>query len=148
MNLLGHLFHHEPPPVAVDLLHWDGSLSVGNGLLDNEHRAIAAILNALYAHSRDHRLPLDVARLCVRLDQTLRVHFANEEEVLARHRCPSLARHHEAHTDILARLTALEAGLPVRATSETEAALTDLVRHILLYHVLVEDMDLRDFLRE
>ena len=92
MNLLGHLFHHEtPPPMAEELIHWDGSLSVGNNLLDNEHRAIAAILNALYAHSRDHRLPLDVTRLCARLDQTLRVHFANEEDVLARHRCPSLA---------------------------------------------------------
>jgi hemerythrin-like metal-binding protein len=148
--LLDRIFHRRPPPPPPlgDLIHWDESFSVGNGLIDNEHREIVTILNALYDDWRSGAHHLDVTRILRRLDATARVHFSNEEEVLARHRCPTLAEHQAEHTALLAELAAIAANLPTLERDEAEKGLTRFVRRMVLDHILSTDMDAKHFLRE
>ncbi|MCR6629913.1 MAG: hemerythrin domain-containing protein [Magnetospirillum sp.] len=147
MHLLDRLLHHDAPPPPQELIHWDGSFSVGNGLLDNEHHDIVATLNALYDHSHGQHHPMDLEHMVERLERTLRTHFSNEEEVLARHRCPDLPSHHAEHGQILAELERAKGAL-AKDSGAGENALTRLVRRIVLNHILVTDMDARDYLRE
>lgn len=149
MHLLDRLLHPAPPPPVDELLHWSEEFSVGNPLLDNEHRDIAAMLNELYRHQRlGNGHALDCRRLLTRLHDTMHTHCANEEAVLARHRCPRQDDHHAEHTAILAELAGLERTLPAMDAVAAEQALASMVRRIVLNHILVTDMRDQDYLRE
>lgn len=146
---LPHLFDRAPPPEPDDeLIHWDEDFSVGNGLLDNEHRDIVHILNILYRHQRRGGPTLDGEEILARVRETVNVHFANEEDVLARHHCPMLAKHQSAHAALLKNLADLTSALPGLTAASAEAALARLIRRIVVDHILVDDMDCRDYLRE
>lgn len=152
MQLLDRLFRHgeaaspHMPPIG-ELVHWTSALSVGNGLIDNEHHELINVLNTLYAHHCDPQRPLDIVRLFERLERDLKVHFANEEAVMARHHCPTLDAHRAAHADMLAA-TARTAAVIRRNREKGAEDLTQLLRYILLHHILEADMEARDYMRE
>ncbi|MGE5515412.1 MAG: bacteriohemerythrin [Bacteroidota bacterium] len=149
MFTLPHLFRHTPPPEPDDeLIHWDEDFSVGNGLLDNEHRDIVRVLNTLYHHQLRGGPPLDGEALLARVRETVSVHFANEEDVLARHHCPMLTKHQTAHAALLQDLADLTTALPGLTAAAALAALARLIRRIVVDHILVDDMDCREYLRE
>lgn len=151
-----HLALHWPlrPSIPADhdgedeLIHWDDSFSVGNALLDNENREIVGVLNTLYRHHGDGGAPLDSKALLDRVGETIAVHFANEEDVMARHHCPTLEPHHRIHGELLAELAGTAATLPHLPPQEAEAVLTRLMRRLVINHILVDDMDCRTYLRE
>lgn len=149
MTLLGRLLHGAaPPPPPDDLIHWDEAYSVGNALLDNEHRDIVAVLNDLYrGRSADGR-PLDPEHTLARLRDVAEVHFANEEAVLARHRCPRLDSHQSEHRVLWSELSTLAATMPAMDADTRERALASMLRKIVLGHILVADMRDQDYLRE
>ncbi|MBX9633631.1 MAG: hypothetical protein K2X44_01495, partial [Magnetospirillum sp.] len=82
------------------------------------------------------------------LEETVRTHFANEEEVLSRHHCPNLGKHHAAHIALLAELTAIAASCAEQGETVTEETLTQFVRKLVLDHVLTLDMDAKIYLEE
>lgn len=138
-----------PPPAPDDaLIHWDDAFSVGNALLDNENSEIVGALNALYHHLRHGGPPLDGRKLLERVAQTVAMHFANEEDILARHHCPTLAQHHRVHGELLAELAGLAPTLRHLPPERAEATLARLMRHIVVDHILVDDMDCRHYMRE
>lgn len=150
MLLIDRIFRRlpPPPPPMDDLVHWSDSFAVGNGLIDNERREIVTILNALYDDWRSGAHHLDIARLLHRLDSSVRAHFSNEEEVLARHRCPTLEQHRAAHAALLAELSATAATLPTLDNTAAEEALARFVRRMVLDHILSVDIDDEHYLRE
>lgn len=151
MSLLQRLFHHHPAAASAgdELLHWDESLSVGNGLIDNEHREIIRLLNLLYADWRAGAHHLGLARMLALLDRTLDMHFANEEDVMARHRCPTLAEHQAAHRALLSELAIIHQTFRQGSGGDDiEARLTCFVRKVVVDHVLTWDIDAKDYMRE
>lgn len=155
MHFSLHLHPHPPVPADADandansdeLIHWDESFSVGNALLDNEHREIAGVLNTLYRH-HSTGAPLDGKALLERVGETIAVHFANEEDVMARHHCPTLERHHRIHGELLAELVDTATKLRHLPPPEAAMALARLIRRVVVNHILVDDMDCRAYLRE
>lgn len=144
-------WHSQPAVPAADtdeLIHWDESFSVGNALLDNEHREIADVLNTLYRHHSTGGPPLDSEALLERVGETIAVHFANEEDVMARHHCPTLEQHHRVHGELLAELVDTAAKLRHLPPPEAVVALARLIRRLVVNHILVDDMDCRAYLRE
>lgn len=150
MSLLHRLFHRPiaPPPPVGDLMYWDETLSVGNNLIDSEHREIVRLLNLLYADWRVGAHHLSMALMLTALERTLRMHFANEEAVMARHHYPSLTGHHAEHAAILAELEDIAHFLHQGGGQDPEGVLTRFVRKVVVDHVMVWDMDARDFLKE
>lgn len=141
--------HIAPPPAHDDeLIHWDDAFSVGNALLDNENHEIVGALNALYHHQRHGGPALDSRGLLERVAETVAMHFANEEDILARHHCPTLAQHHRLHGEFLAELAGLAPALRHLAPERAEAALARLMRRIVVDHILADDMDCRHYMRE
>jgi hemerythrin len=150
MSLLQRLFHRSPPPPAItgDLVHWDESLSVGNSLLDNEHREILRLLNLLYSDWQAGTHHLSMELMLTAVERTLRMHFANEEAVMARHLYADLAGHHAEHAALLGELSAIAHTFHQGRHDDAETVLTRFVRKVVVDHVLVWDMEARDSLRE
>jgi|AGTN01.1.fsa_nt_gi hemerythrin-like metal-binding domain len=150
MSLLQRLFHRQPAPSTPDgeLIHWDESLSVGNNLIDNEHREILRLLNLLYTDWRTGAYHLSMALMLTSVDRTLRMHFANEEAILARHRYPDLTAHHAAHAALLDELDAIALSFQRGGGHDPDGLLTRFVRKVVVDHVLVWDMEAHDHLRE
>lgn len=145
MFLLDRIFHRHPspPPGSGDLIHWDESLSVGHELIDAEHREIIALLNALYSDWREGAHHLNLRKTLARLHGVVETHFSNEETVLARHLCPTLAEHRAEHARLLGELAGIAA-----APRLEEAAMLIFARELVMNHVLDWDLAAKDYLRE
>lgn len=149
MSLLD-LFQSTPkPPVGSpqELIHWDECLCVGNALIDGEHRQIVEALNRFYADwiRADHHLDMEAELR--HLTQTVETHFANEEELLNRRHCPTLAGHTREHRQLLAELHAIASNFTTLGSAKLEARLLRFIRKLVVAHVLSWDMDARDYLR-
>lgn len=147
MSLLS-LFHSQsPPPLVGELIHWDETLSVGNPLIDNEHRAIVDSLNRVYADwmAASHALNLETE--LGHLAAIVETHFVNEEDLMARHHCPTLPDHARDHRDILAEMHAIAKNVHSLPQAKLEAQLLRFIRRLVMSHVLSWDMDARDYLR-
>lgn len=142
-----HLRDKPTPPPMDELIHWDESLSVGNAVIDGEHREIVAALNRFYADWIAAAHHLDLEAELDRLSVTVETHFANEEELMARRHCPSLDDHAREHRQMLAELHAIARNIHAMPDARLEARLLRFIRKLVMGHVLSWDMDARDYLR-
>jgi hemerythrin len=149
MSLLDllHLHHPVPPPPPDELIHWDETLSVGNPIIDNEHREIVTALNRFYLDWVHSAHDLDMETELKKLKAIIDTHFANEEELMARHHCPSLAGHTREHRQMQTELQAIAANFATLSSTKLEARLLRFIRRLVMSHVLSWDMDARDYLR-
>lgn len=146
MFLMELLHGHAPAPPPDDtLVQWDPSFSVGNGLIDGEHREIVTVLNRLYSDWSHGGHGLNPERELDHLEQLVCTHFANEEQVMARHHCPSLEEHRREHQSLVAELRRLR-GLRGDNRQAREAKLLCFARKLVLGHVLNWDLDARDYM--
>ena len=135
-------------------LQWRNALSVGNEMIDNDHKKLFALINEVeVALSGDN----PVAEALVAIDGLAtytQEHFFREESIMINLRYIKFDHHKNAHRDLIAQLDA--AAAPVRqlraaqargeATAvppEARVALIALLRHWLLDHILKEDMHLK-----
>ena len=142
-----HLRDKPTPPPLDELIHWDDSLSVGNPMIDREHREIVTVLNRFYSdwvHAEHH---LDLEAELRKLGTTVETHFANEEDLMTRRHCPSLADHAREHRQMLAELHAIAQNIHAIPDAKLEARLLRFIRKLVMGHVLSWDMDARDYLR-
>ena len=125
---------------------WNPELSVGNGHLDDQHRRILALgakacelqEGAPGARSEFHEILNDLSELATR-------HFADEELVLARNNCPTLAAHkleHERFREMLIGLvwSAEEGKLGM-------VALQEMLQAYLGNHLLEVDLPARAYMK-
>ncbi|AVM74701.1 bacteriohemerythrin [Magnetospirillum gryphiswaldense] len=150
MSLLDllHLGAKPPVPSPVDeLIQWDQTLSVGNPMIDNEHREIIHVLNRFYADWITAGHHLDVEEELHHLSALVDTHFANEEELMTRRHCPSLTDHIQDHRQMQAELRAITASFTTLGSAKLEARLLRFIRKLVMGHVLSWDMDARDYLR-
>lgn len=123
---------------------WDASYSVGNPLLDNQHRKLLALCDALRecvataGPESDERFHDILNELAV----YAREHFASEEEILERCAYPQLEQQRQDHiryeervTDVLSEATFGKLG---------KAELLEFISSWWTQHILVGDMAYRD----
>lgn len=148
MSLLSLLHLHEKPvPGPIDeLIHWDSSLSVGNAVIDAEHRQIFEALNRFYSDWAHGDQFLDIDAELERLQGTITTHFSNEEELMQRHHCPTLVEHAREHRQLNTELNALASEHHTLSKARLEARLLRFIRKLVVSHVLTWDMDARDYL--
>jgi len=128
------------------LPEWSDEMSVGNFLIDAQHRQLLGLgrqaLELLQASALDrvrfHALLNDIA------DAT-RQHFDTEEAILQSHQCPFLDAHRAEHDRYRERLTELLFdGIFGAADRE---GLARLIHELITEHVLLRDVPLKDYMR-
>lgn len=87
---------------------WKETFAVGDALIDAQHRAFFAEINAV-AHALDHGQGREaVITFYRRFYSGLVVHFRDEEAMLARVNFADLDAHHAEHQALLAAVSAVE----------------------------------------
>lgn len=125
-------------------LTWTKKLSVGNSIIDSEHRNLFGMVNSMAAaiRTRDYSA---VAQEYELLENWLIVHFQNEERI-AQTINFDFARHKLVHQHLLKELQHLNDELAAKngAWSDSEIKLCfHFLRELLIEHVISEDMNMK-----
>jgi hemerythrin len=133
-------------PATPDLL-WSEALSVGDALIDGEHRVFIDLVNAI-THAVEDKKPRDhILRLLDRFIKEAEAHFQHEEELLEGRGWPGLALHRKAHNGALAafgREALALSNAPEASPEWYERVLA--IKTILVDHLLKQDMQFKSFL--
>jgi len=87
------------------LAEWNSSFSVGNEVLDGQHKTLFSLINQLHEGIINNRRR---ETLSSALDGALKytlLHFATEEDIMRRHGYPDLDKHAGEHKVLVNKLT-------------------------------------------
>jgi hemerythrin len=118
-----------------DYVTWKDSYSVGDSLLDAEHKQIIESINKLYLPMQGRTPGLAAERLMDSLTQCTRVHFVHEEERLKEVAYTALAAHKALHDDMMRRTVELQSQLMSLAPRDV----LHFLKNWWLEHIQVED---------
>lgn len=128
-------------------LEWRENLSVGNDLIDTDHKYLIDIINqaetALRAKSR--------SKLTAVIDSLTRyskLHFSNEERIALAAGYPETAHLHESHDGLLKRLGEVSQELGEVWTDAAGEDCNAFLRDWLINHVIREDMLMKPYLKK
>lgn len=128
---------------------WKEEMSVGLARLDDDHKALIAIINRLAAAVEDARRGAPMAPGII--DRTLQdliryteYHFGREEAVLEATGYRTLREHQMKHHRFVDDLRELRATRPGGGDLAYSLELLDFLRHWLTRHIMVEDQSYRD----
>lgn len=124
---------------------WTEAMSVGDALLDLDHKRLIGIINRLWvAESGGNRQVIEFI-----LDDLVHYtesHFRREEEMIRRCGDPGLERHREIHQGICRRLEEIRWEYFQGIRDELRGEILDFLRDWLNQHILVEDMNYRPYI--
>lgn len=118
------------------IVNWDESLSLGQAWLDDDHKALVRLINAV-AVARES-FPTVFAAL---MDFACR-HFQREEDHLAAMGFPGLDRHRGLHRDFMAELAVMQCAW---RDGDVNGDVADVLWRWLRLHIETEDRRFADF---
>ncbi len=128
-------------------LAWREQLSVGNDLIDSDHKYLIEIINqseaALKAKSKGN-----LTRALDRLAQYAKTHFVTEEKMAEAVGYDRLTELHESHEALIAKLDQTRQGVPQEWDDSSVEGLNAFLREWLINHVIREDMLMKPFLKK
>ncbi len=132
----------------MPLLAWTDKLSVGVGVLDEDHKRLIDLVNQLYDAMQAGHGKEPLSRILDGLIQYTKMHFAREESFFARTGYPEAAAHKQEHD----ALTRQVIDIHQRHSAGASAALTLEVMHFLknwlVQHIQGSDQKYRPHLNE
>lgn len=126
-------------------LQWREQLSVGNDLIDNDHKRLIEIINRAEVSLKSRNL----IRLTTVLDELSAYaikHFEMEETVAQAVGFPDVPRLHDSHQALLGKLDKVKNSLAQTWDDATADHFTALLRDWLINHVIKEDMRMQPHL--
>jgi len=117
------------------LMTWTDELSVGVGLIDEQHKVLLGLINELHAAMRARKSDAAMAGILARLKEYTVKHFGQEEEFFDRYGYPETAQHKEIHAKLVQQVLDFESALKsgqAKVTMDIMRFLKDwLVGHIM-----------------
>ncbi|MFZ5428087.1 MAG: bacteriohemerythrin [Thermodesulfobacteriota bacterium] len=128
----------------MSLVQWDDSLAIGVKLIDTQHKELFRIINSFSERigKEDPSFTLRVA--LDSLKSYVHYHFATEEKLLQKNRCPLHSRHqgmHAAFAGLMAKYEERQDSIDREGLLELQAFLVDW----LTTHIKKQDMPLRAY---
>jgi len=111
---------------------WSPQYSVGNDLIDGEHRKLFALADRLHQAMLSGHGNTVLRGLFDELAEYTRTHFAHEEALMQRYSYPQLPAHAEIHRQLIARVASLQEDLragKLTVTMNTMQFLSDWLTH-------------------
>ena len=131
----------------MEQIEWTSSYSVGNKLLDIQHKRIIGIINQMITKNDFTVRSETVSDLLTKLTFYALDHFKEEERILQQFNYPDFDRHKEEHKAYRLKIASLcEDTVNHKDTVPEE--LFAYVREWWATHILVTDMKFRYFLSE
>jgi len=129
-----------------NIVTWDEAYSVGFELIDNQHKKLVGMVNALFTGCKQGAVAADIAYVRV-IDKALeyaKTHFSDEEKYMRQADYPKLREHKKQHEkfvkEILKSVKIFEKG----NTAPIEMAM--FLKNWLLNHIAVSDKQYAPYL--
>ncbi len=128
-------------------LQWSEALSVGNDLIDNDHKYLIALINETELDIQQrHRTEL--ASVLAKLAMYSQFHFTREEKIGTAAGFGQVAQMHDSHAYLLKKLEEFKSENDDFWADESMDAFGGFLQTWLINHVLKEDMLLKPFLEK
>jgi len=124
----------------LHIIKWSDEFALGIGEIDEQHKALVGMINALDASTHETYSPENMRRLLDELNAYVRDHFGFEERLMAGGGCSQelVTRHCGEHAYFRSVLRDLSADFENGHTSISVPLIEYLV-HWLLHHIVVVD---------
>lgn len=128
-------------------LEWREQLSVGNDLLDSDHKHLIEIIN-LAKHGLTTRNRTELTAALDSLSKYSKMHFSREELIANAVGYGEVSHLQESHAGLLENLEQLKAEIGEVWTEAAAVNFSSFLRNWLLNHVIKEDMLMKPFLKK
>jgi hemerythrin len=126
-------------------LQWRDQLSVGNDLIDSDHKYLIDIINKVEVSMKaNNRVELMAA--LEELAHYGSTHFEREEMVAKAVGYPKADQLHDSHVKLIASLSKVKAELGDSWTDEAQVQFTAFLRDWLIQHVIKEDIPMKPWM--
>lgn len=126
-------------------LEWKDQLSVGNDVIDADHKMLIDIINDTKRHLRDEHQHQVIGSL-QRLYQYLKGHCATEEAIANALHYPHLSRLHMCHEELLKTLEGVMRELSDEPTPASLEKFDGFIRNWLINDVIQENTAMKPLL--
>lgn len=126
-------------------LQWRDQLSVGNDLIDADHKYLIEIVNKAEASMKANNR-VELVAILEELGHYGQTHFEREEMVAKAVGYPKADLLHESHIQLIASLGKVKAELGDSWTDEAQVQFTAFLRDWLIQHVIKEDIPMKPWM--
>ncbi|GAB1233192.1 bacteriohemerythrin [Ferrigenium sp. UT4] len=131
-------------------LVWRDQLSVGNDVIDADHKYLIEIINRA-EHSLRARNHRELVEVLESLDQYSRLHFEREEKIAEAVGYTLIPHLNQSHRELLAQLDHIRGEFDAMGhdwSAETVEHFTQFLRDWLINHVVREDLLMKPILQK
>jgi hemerythrin len=126
-------------------LQWREQLSVGNDLIDNDHKHLIMLVNQAEETLKSKNLK-SLKTVLDSLAEYAKFHFSREELVATGAGYPRVAQMHESHEALITKLSQVAQQLEQELSDEAAQHFVEFLRDWLISHVIKEDLQMKPFL--
>lgn len=130
----------------MDHVAWDETMSVGVGILDDDHKRLLEMFNGLLKTGVVTKSKDDLIPLIESLRDYTDVHFRREEAFMERHAFPDLETHKAAHRYFVDEVEKLAGELGGDHTMMLRIDLILLLKEWLIEHIQTTDKQYQPYL--
>jgi methyl-accepting chemotaxis protein/hemerythrin len=127
------------------LMTWTDELSVGVGLIDEQHKVLLGLINELHAAMRARKSDAAMAGILERLKEYTVKHFGQEEEYFDRYGYAEGAQHKEIHAKLVQQVLDFEAALK-SGKAKVSMDIMRFLKDWLVGHIMGTDKKYSQFL--
>jgi hemerythrin len=134
-------------PEEENYIKWSDSFSVGNTIMDDEHKSLILVINKLHSAILNKQDNQSLAEIVGELITYTENHFSHEEELLEKSDYPKLKGHKGSHGAFCDKIEKYRIALLQNERLDM-IELLGFLKNWLIGHILKEDMQYRDYLGE
>jgi hemerythrin len=126
-------------------LQWREQLSVGNDLIDNDHKHLVMLVNQAEETLKSKNMS-SLKTVLESLADYAKFHFSREELVATAAGYPRVTHMHESHEALITKLSQVTQELDLELSEASGQHFVDFLRDWLISHVIKEDLQMKPFL--
>ncbi|RDE19539.1 diguanylate cyclase [Motiliproteus coralliicola] len=131
----------------MPVIEWNDGLSVGVEEIDNDHKTLIALINALFVALDEGDTQHSIEDSFDRLEDYIHRHFSREEALMAQYHYSDRADHQAQHRNFTDRVRELKAELLSSSSREVAEKAIDFLTQWLIHHIVAEDTKLAHLIK-
>lgn len=133
---------------------WQPQLSVGNEIIDRDHKYLFCLINTVELVFQQHRKSKDIDLVMDQLQEFAEEHFAREQQIQEDINYPYFLLHESLHNELLHNLEKIILNIRIayaRCSTDPSAFhmetenLQKILRHWILNHVVKHDLGMKKY---
>ncbi|MCL2657662.1 MAG: bacteriohemerythrin [Betaproteobacteria bacterium] len=130
--------------MSQDLFHWHDEFSIGLKEIDEQHKELVRLLNALHEAIHSHRGSATCRKILDSLAAYTVNHFAVEESLMRVSGYPGFESHKKDHEDLVSQVVALQEKLDA-GQAKISFELLHFLKQWLMHHIVGADKRFGDY---